>query len=461
MATKSGSTDFQLTASEFCKQALDLCKATDVEEAAQGYEITDAITKLNMILKNMNVDLHLWKRQRVVMFTIQGRRKYLLGPGGDHACYEDDFIPTTTTAAASTSDTTIDVSALTNNIGNAMSGATNIITNGGPTFVSTSNWASTNSTLSISSGNFRVTNSGAAAGYADQTMTTVVDRAYLVLISFSLGTSAGATFSILDSNPTTLDTDTLTATGTTELSFTATTTTTTFRFANTSTTISEYSDLVSVIVYDLTTGDKVGIKLDDGTRQWTNIITISTLTLRLVDALTDDVTSGNSVYTYTTLIDRPNRILERPNYKLNQNTNEAEPRTYLLSRDEYDKIGVKDTQGPVSNVYFNPQINEDSSGNRRSELSVWPTSDNVDQVVLFTSMEALDDIDSSADLLDVPSEWLMPLKYCLAVDLAPTYDVTTAELAFLVAERERLMLAAMGKDTDRKSVKLRPSRRYG
>lgn len=461
MGNVSGSTDFQISASTVAKEALDLCMATDVEEAAQGFEITDAIRKLNLILKNMNVDLHLWKRQRIVVFTIVGRRKYRLGPGGDHACYEDDFIPTTTTAAASSSDTTIDVTELTNNIGHAMSGASNIITNGGPTFTTTANWSATNSTLSISSGKFRVTNSGAAAGYADQTITTVVGRSYLVAISFELGTSAGATFSIIDSNPTTLDTDTLTATGTTELSFTATSTTTTFRFANTSTTTAEYSDLVSVIVYDLTTGDKVGIELDDGTRQWTNIITISTLTLRLVDPLTDDVASGNSIYTYTTLIDRPNRVLERPRYRLTQTSMEAEPMAYLLSRQEYDALGVKDTQGPVTNVYFDPQINEDSSGNRRSEMSVWPTSDNVKQVVMMTGLEALDDIDNSDDLLDIPSEWLEPVIYCLACRLAPSYGLGLQDRQLLIIERDRLMQAARGKDIDRKSLSFRPSVRRG
>jgi len=58
----------------------------------------------------------------------------------------------------------------------------------------------------------------------------------------------------------------------------------------------------------MATSDHIGIKLSDGTMQWTTITNISTLTITINDALTGAITSGETIYFYTTKANRPMRI---------------------------------------------------------------------------------------------------------------------------------------------------------
>ena len=60
---------------------------------------------------------------------------------------------------------------------------------------------------------------------------------------------------------------------------------------------------------DMTAGDKIGIELTAGTRQWTTIKTVSSSTVvTLNDALTGAASDDGTVYTYTSRPQRPLKV---------------------------------------------------------------------------------------------------------------------------------------------------------
>lgn len=68
----------------------------------------------------------------------------------------------------------------------------------------------------------------------------------------------------------------------------------------------------------------------------------------------------------------------------------------------------------------------------------------------------LQDVDTAADELDFPVEWIRLLVYELAVDLAPVYGLPTSERNLLVRERDLLKMQAMNFDVEEGSVFLMP-----
>jgi len=592
MTTKSGTNNVQPTAFEIISSALRKCGATDAEEGPQGFEVDQAIFDLNLILKAHQNKLHLWKRERIIVFTRLNTRRYLIGPGGDETCREDDFIPTSISVNAVGGSTTLNV-----DTSKDMKGANNVIGNGGPNFVNTAGWqANAFATIAVIGGLFQVTNTGVTAGAADQDFATVIDRTYVVQVSYVQGTSLSAIFSILDSSPAVLDSVTLSASGSAEISFTATTVVTTFRFTNGTVTAAEDNSISFVKVLDTTTGDLIGTEVDsdtttnlmpnpgnpftstanfgtiDGTislvgsnvrltnagnapsllsqfvsvqvgrtynfsygfvlgtaatvtvtiidgdsqrilsftptstttltgqfvatttqvnivmlnetfttgefsevssisvidanvsvyREWSKILEIpSPSTIRIVDALTALSSVGNTIYTFSELADRPLRSLNEARYQLEPlRNNEPEPMATRLSRQEYDAQSIKDITGPVTNVYFNPSIieREDTltgNPNRNSELFTWPISNNVRQIVKLSTLDPIDDINDSGDLIDMPVEWVNAIVWTLSDQLKEEYGGISAEksarITFLA---EKYMKLAKSTDQDRRPIRL-------
>lgn len=83
MAT-SGVKTWTMTRNEIIQAALRKLSAYDSSAGAATYEYTDAATALNAIVKEWSVEAGLWMRQTTVLI-LSGKRKYLLGPSGDHA----------------------------------------------------------------------------------------------------------------------------------------------------------------------------------------------------------------------------------------------------------------------------------------------------------------------------------------------------------------------------------------
>jgi len=163
----------------------------------------------------------------------------------------------------------------------------------------------------------------------------------------------------------------------------------------------------------MTAADYVGIELDDGTRQWTTIVSVDSATQITVTAtLTAAAASGATVVVYTTKIaDRPLRILDMNTYDLN---NTVAIEMNQIGYDEYNSIPIKTTDGKPINYHYEKLLGAGT-------VSLFPRPDDVDVILEFTYHEAIEDVDSSTDSLDYPTEWTMPLIYGLAVELCVAY----------------------------------------
>lgn len=167
-------------------------------------------------------------------------------------------------------------------------------------------------------------------------------------------------------------------------------------------------------ISDMSSGDNIGIKLDDGTMQWTTINGApSGSTVTLTDALTDAVSSGVTVYFYTTKANRPMKLT---NVNVVDSTTDNHVPVWLSNRESYVSLPQKTSDGRVSQVYYDPQIT-------LGKLFVWPETDSVDRYLIVWAQRTLEDFDAASDNADFPQEWYLALALNLAYLSCPKYGV--------------------------------------
>ncbi len=169
----------------------------------------------------------------------------------------------------------------------------------------------------------------------------------------------------------------------------------------------------------MTAGDFIGIELDDGTRQWTTIVSVDSSTqATITTALTGAAASGNTVFTYTSKINRPLDVLYGTNIDYNT-TSLTETQIDMISHDQYYKLPSKSSDGLPSQMFYNKQ--EYGTVPYYSLAYVYPTPSDVNQVMTFTYLDSIQDLDSSSDDIDLPQEALYPLAFNLACELGYFY----------------------------------------
>lgn len=168
-------------------------------------------------------------------------------------------------------------------------------------------------------------------------------------------------------------------------------------------------------VTGMSVSDNIGIELDDKSRQWTTIINIDTGTLvvTLNDVLTDDVTSGNTVITYTNKINRPLEILRATVLDLSSNT---EISLMKLTYDDYFDLPIKALNGRPVNFYYDRAIN--NALPYTGTLYLYLNPDSSKYIIQFSYSDAIQDIAGPSDSLDFPQEWYLTIATNLAVTLS-------------------------------------------
>lgn len=164
---------------------------------------------------------------------------------------------------------------------------------------------------------------------------------------------------------------------------------------------------------NMTAADYIGIKLDDGSIQWTTIVSSTSTTVTITDALTSVASEDNYVFFYTTKINRPLRIIKANSYNISAGT--EIPLTPIAYSDYFDlpnKLSTGDT--PVQ-WYYDPQITA-------GDLYIWPVPENITNLIKIKYQRPFADLDSATDNVDFPQEWLDAIVYNLAVRIAPFYS---------------------------------------
>ena len=98
------------TSGEIVTAALRLIGEVDANQPVPSAEMQDGLQALNFLVKSWQAQgLHLWAKAEGILFLDVGKTDYLLGPSGDEATNEDDFIRTELSIAGSANDQTITV----------------------------------------------------------------------------------------------------------------------------------------------------------------------------------------------------------------------------------------------------------------------------------------------------------------------------------------------------------------
>jgi len=428
------------SAGDAVRGALRDARIIPSEQPIQNVDLQTGLNALNVVIKHWQAQgIHLWSETEAIVPLIKGQRKYQLGPGGDEVAEADTFVNTTLTANQVATDTTLTLASTT-----GMAGATNILTTDVTT--STQDWTAINSAvLSISSG-LLINNGSTVAGGAERTLTTTPGVTYRVRFGYTKGSSISAVFTVLNGGVT-AETTTLTATGTGELTITAVNDSITFRVENTGTLVGEDSTLTSLNYIDETGGDRIGIELDDGTRQWTDILNVvSTTSVTLKDGLTGVAATAKSVYSFSAQIDRPLRVL---NAQFGETLTASEIPVEQWSRQEYFNQPDKDSSGTVVQLYYSPQL---TLGN----LLIWQVAANVNQVLRFTYIRPIEIPDDQLDSLDLPSEWFLPIKWAIAAEIGPGYGLPDNRQLVIESKAATTLQEALSHDVERDSMSIQP-----
>lgn len=203
------------------------------------------------------------------------------------------------------------------------------------------------------------------------------------------------------------------------------------------------STLVVASTTGMTAADKIGIELDDGTRQWTTIVSVDSSTgLTITTPLTDSASIDNTVITYTAKLNRPLDILYGTNLDI---TTGLESSMQWISHDQYFTLPVKNTPGKPNNAYYNKPMSGAIPHN--SKVYLFPQPQNVNEIITFVYVDSIQDMSSSTDDTDLPQEWQFPVMFNLAALLAQPYGkFTELERIQPIADKMYEMVKASAAD---------------
>lgn len=193
--------------------------------------------------------------------------------------------------------------------------------------------------------------------------------------------------------------------------------------------------------------DNIGIELDDGTLHWTTISGAPGATTTIATGLASAASAGNAVFTYTTKINRPQRIDTESAYWHSLAGQDTPVR--LSSRSEYARLSNKTSEGKIVQAFYDPQLTN-------GVLYVWPTPDDVTDVLKFWYERILEDFDASTDTPDFAIEWGEALILGLASRMAPSSGMGRLESQELKRRADEALFISMGYDRENTPVFFQP-----
>lgn len=195
----------------------------------------------------------------------------------------------------------------------------------------------------------------------------------------------------------------------------------------------------------IASGDQIGVELANGTRQWTTVSGApSGLVVTLAAALTSAASASGTVFAYTTILERPNRITH-----MIRRNGCVDIEVPIVSRQEHFNAPTKTQRGQVLQAYYSRQLT-------RGILYVWPTGSSVRETLRFTLERTLEDMDSNPNNFDLPVEWLETFKFGLAYRLALEYGAPSSMVQMLKVESEQRENELLDYDQEYSSVYFTP-----
>lgn len=181
----------------------------------------------------------------------------------------------------------------------------------------------------------------------------------------------------------------------------------------TSSATSSSNSITLTSVTGMSIGDNIGIELDNLSRFWTTITNIVGNTVTLNSSLTSQATSGNTIITYTSKINRPIEVLRATLLDL---TTQTETPLEKLTYDQYFNTPIKTVNGRPVNFYYDRVLN--NSLPFTGTLYLYLNPDSSKYIIRFSYQDMILDVVNPTDTLDIPQTWLLAITSNLAVTLA-------------------------------------------
>lgn len=197
----------------------------------------------------------------------------------------------------------------------------------------------------------------------------------------------------------------------------------------------------------ISSADHLGVQLDDGTIHWTTVSgapSAGTVTAAL--AITDAASEGNAVFAYTSNIARPLKIVDARLYDI-ESGNETPLR--IDSRMDYQARPNKVDTGNINSMFYDPS-------RVTGAIKLWQPPTLIDQLVKFTWHRPLDSFLAAGDEADFPQEWVLPIKFNLAMLWSSEFDVPSDAMRMIIAQAPILLDAVAGYDREAESIQFAP-----
>jgi hypothetical protein len=195
----------------------------------------------------------------------------------------------------------------------------------------------------------------------------------------------------------------------------------------------------------------IGIRTTEGEFFWTTVNGApagNTITLATSFG-SNTLNSRPTVYAYQTKAIRPLRVLDA--FVRTSPPNGTDIPVRLISQDEYNRFGNKESQGMPIQARFDPQSN-------RAIISVYPLrAINSGDILYLECQFPIEDFVNANDDYDFPQEWGAALKYNLALHIAPEYGVSDAKFKQINFLASTTYDAVKDWDQEQASVFLQPS----
>jgi hypothetical protein len=194
-------------------------------------------------------------------------------------------------------------------------------------------------------------------------------------------------------------------------------------------------------------GNFLGIVLDTGFAFWTTVSGAPGLTtVNLAAPLPSSVSAQNSAFAYATKIVRPLQVprCRQIFYQGGLSGPRLTPMS-VLSRKEYMDLPQPDDPGISTQFFYTPQL---VSG----EFYAWPNPQNATFGARLTWYRPIMDINTPANTLDFPQEWINACGWNLAREIGPEYAVPPQVWQIVVAEAEKKLELAQNYDRESEPI---------
>lgn len=191
----------------------------------------------------------------------------------------------------------------------------------------------------------------------------------------------------------------------------------------------------------------IGIMKDDASIYWTTISgTPSGSTITLANGPTSAITSGNRVWSYSTKIARPLKIMRafRREYNGTDYSDIVIRKAALL---DYVRLPQKAEGNSVLQFVYSKKL---TSG----LMYTWPVENSGHAILGILYDQNVEDFDSSTDNPDFPQQWLLPLSYQLAYYIAPAYGITGELRNEIRNDATELLNIVLSYDADDENTKI-------